>query len=182
MLRGKKLLLVDTPWTDPLTRQLSEWFSQNYGAVIDKVIVCHFHDDNLGGLGWINSQGIDSYSLESTAEICRSKGLPLCQYRLQEQTCFNFEGSPVITFFPGRGHTIDSIAVYFSEEKILFGGCSVKSLSSRTLGNTLDADLENWPQSLCNLKTRFPEAEIVVPGHGDAGGLELIDHTLTLFP
>lgn len=47
-------------------------------------------------------------------------------------------------------------------------------------GNMDDADLDHWPDSLQNLKETFPEARIVVPGHGEEGDLSLIDHTIDL--
>jgi hypothetical protein len=33
---------------------------------------------------------------------------------------------------------------------------------------------------MANLKSKYPDARIIVPGHGDPGGPELIEHTLKL--
>jgi glyoxylase-like metal-dependent hydrolase (beta-lactamase superfamily II) len=38
----------------------------------------------------------------------------------------------------------------------------------------------SWPASLARLKARFPDARLIVPGHGDPGGWELVDNTLRL--
>ena len=56
----------------------------------------------------------------------------------------------------------------------------VKSLYSKTLGYTKEADLKNWPRTLRKIKTKYAQACLVIPGHGDPGGLELLDHTLEL--
>jgi len=40
--------------------------------------------------------------------------------------------------------------------------------------------LAEYPKTLRELKSLYADAITVVAGHGDPGGLELIDHTLTL--
>lgn len=62
----------------------------------------------------------------------------------------------------------------------MFGGCLVKSLNARNLGNTEDGDLAAYPITLKKVKETYPEAKIVVPGHGRPGGIELIDYTIKL--
>lgn len=175
------LLIVDTPWNGRQTADLVSWFKRNYIISDVSVIICHYHQDNLGGLEWIQQMDYNSYSIERTREICREKGLPVPEIPVAENGILSFNQSIVEVFFPGPGHTDDSIAVYFPEEQVLYGGCSVKALSNKTLGNTADADLVNWPESLQRLKRVFSEARIVVPGHGREGSLDLIDHSINLF-
>jgi len=87
----------------------------------------------------------------------------------------------VEVFFPGAGHTQDNLVVWVPQHRTLFGGCIVKNAHDRTLGNTADADLREWPASLRRLQTRYGQASLVVPGHGEPGGPELLQHTLDLF-
>ncbi|MBN2508690.1 MAG: subclass B1 metallo-beta-lactamase [Spirochaetales bacterium] len=180
LVSGNRLILIDTPWTDELTGDLVNWFFSNRGCTDVSAIVCHYHQDNLGGLGWVHEQGYESYSLKATIDLCRQKGLPVPRNPVTSPHTFRFGDTPVTLYFPGEGHTVDSVCVYLSTERILFGGCSVKSLESRTLGNTAEANLGAWPGSLRAMKRMFGEARIVVPGHGKAGDLSLIDHTLVL--
>lgn len=93
-----------------------------------------------------------------------------------------FEGEPFEIRFPGAGHSEDNTVVYFPQGGVLFAGCLVKSLGTRGLGNTADAVAADWPASLEALKSAYPTASVIIPGHGSPGGMELIDHTLTLFP
>jgi len=181
LISDDNLVLIDTPWNDKQTSALVGWFESNFQFKTVLVIVGHFHEDNMGGLGWIHRQGWESYSLQKTRDICRSLGLTVPVNRLKENDYFDFEEIPLLIFYPGPGHTEDSLSVYLPDQRILFGGCSVKAHSNRGLGNTADADLDLWPESLKNLKRLFPYAEIVVPGHGAPGDLGLIDHTLSLF-
>jgi metallo-beta-lactamase class B len=69
---------------------------------------------------------------------------------------------------------------WIPSKKVLFAGCMVKSLNARNIGNIEDADLNAYPITLRKVKETFPDAKIVVPGHGRLGGLDLIDHTIRL--
>ena len=80
----------------------------------------------------------------------------------------------------GGGHTVDNIVAWIPEKKILFGGCMVKSMRARNLGNITEADLDEWPKTLKRVKERYSNAEIAVPGHGRPDGIGLIDHTISL--
>jgi glyoxylase-like metal-dependent hydrolase (beta-lactamase superfamily II) len=53
-------------------------------------------------------------------------------------------------------------------------------VASATLGNTADGDLSVYPATIQRVKERYPEAKFVVPGHGLAGGKELVEHTLSM--
>jgi metallo-beta-lactamase class B len=86
----------------------------------------------------------------------------------------------ILVTYPGIGHTTDNVVAWLPKQKILFGGCLVKSLDAQSLGNTSDGDLMAFPVTLKKIKAAYQNAKIVVPGHGDWGGLELVDHTLRL--
>ena len=62
-------------------------------------------------------------------------------------------------------------------ERVLYGGCAVHELSSTSAGNVADADLAEWPTSVERIQKHYPEAEVVIPGHGLPGGLDLLQHT-----
>lgn len=40
-----------------------------------------------------------------------------------------------------------------------------------------EADLAEWPNTIRALERKYPEAKIIVPGHGQPGGTELLRHT-----
>lgn len=84
-------------------------------------------------------------------------------------------------YFPGASHSPDNLVVYFPQKRVLFGGCMVKSLESTDLGNTADADLEEWPKSVNRVLERYKDkADIIVPGHGKCGNSDLLVHTIEL--
>lgn len=83
-------------------------------------------------------------------------------------------------YYPGPAHTRDNVAVYLPKQAVLFGGCIVKAVNSTTLGNTAEGDALKYPESLQKLIERYPNASVVIPGHGEWGGVELLQHTLRL--
>lgn len=74
----------------------------------------------------------------------------------------------------------ESTVVWLAEPRILFGGCLVRGWSAKSMGNTSDADLASWPGAISFLQLHYPAPILVVPGHGDPGGPELLAHTVRL--
>ena len=83
-------------------------------------------------------------------------------------------------FYPGAGHTLDNVVVWLPKANILFGGCFIRSLDSKSLGYTGEADIGQWPSSVDALLAKYPDAKLVVPGHGAIGDLALLRHTKAL--
>ena len=80
----------------------------------------------------------------------------------------------------GPGHTSDNVVVWLPQEKLLFGGCLIKA-NGAGKGNLADASPEKWPKTVIKVRSAYPEAEVIVPGHGRHGGQELLNHTIVLF-
>ena len=70
--------------------------------------------------------------------------------------------------------------IWLPEDKILFGGCLLKSLEAKDKGNIKDADLKAWSVSVEQVKKKYPDAMIVIPGHGKIGNTSVFDYTLKL--
>ena len=71
---------------------------------------------------------------------------------------------PTIWLYTSRQRTCYTVVVPF--------------MSCRTsAGNVADADLAEWPTSVERIQKHYPEAEVVIPGHGLPGGLDLLQHT-----
>jgi hypothetical protein len=72
------------------------------------------------------------------------------------------------------------VVVYINEMQMLFGGCMVKSLESKNLGFTGDANLEAWPVSMKIVQEKYANAKVIIPHHSMWGDLSLIQHTINL--
>ena len=84
---------------------------------------------------------------------------------------------PLQCYYLGGGHATDNIVVWLPTENILVGGCILKDNQATSIGNISDADVTAWPKSLDKVKAKFLSARYVVPGPGDYGGTEPIEHT-----
>jgi metallo-beta-lactamase class B len=180
IVSDKEAVLIDLPWTDEQTAALFDWVAENSGATVKVVVPTHFHQDCMGGLAEAHRRGATSYAQDKTIEFARRDHLPVpkCPFRLR--AAIHCGTTIVLLTHPGAGHTTDNVVAWLPKERILFGGCLIKSLDAQSLGNTSDGDLAAYPTTLRKVKAAYPQARIVVPGHGDWGGPELIDHTLKL--
>ena len=70
--------------------------------------------------------------------------------------------------------------MWLPEQKLLNGGCFVRAATAGTLGNTADAVVSEWAASAERLQRRYPDAQIVIPGHGVPGDVSLLEHTRKL--
>lgn len=179
---GDKAILVDTPWTEEQTEYLCNEISRKFKKKVDLVILTHYHTDNLGGIGYLKKMGIQTVCTIMTKKLSDEKlGISL-DYAgiIGDNWSYPVKDKILEVYYPGPGHTMDNIVVWFEKEKLLFGGCMVKSLASKGKGNTADADLEKWPGSVENLINRYGNAAVVIPGHGEWGNKDLLMHTLEI--
>ncbi len=175
-----KAVMIDTPVNDSLAVQLISWFTKNMNISIETVIPTHWHVDCLGGLNGAHQAGLQSYALELTKQLAMEHDYTAPQITFADSLTLQVGEKEIQCYFPGGGHTVDNIVVWIPSEKILYGGCMVRAAQARGLGNTADADLEAWPFTIKNVKEKYSDARIVIPGHGNHGGLELLDHTYDL--
>lgn len=173
-------MLFDTPADAALTCQLVEWLRDSLGLKITAFVPNHWHADCMGGLGYLQRQGIPSYANRLTADIAQRKGLPVPDHTFSDSLDLSLGKHLIWLYYPGAAHSVDNIVVWIPSEKILFAGCMVKSLAASNLGNTVDGDTAAYPVTIRKVMEKFGDARIVVPGHGAAGGKELLEHTLRL--
>jgi len=172
--------LFDTPVNDSLTRVLVTWLNKKMGVKITGFVPNHWHSDCIGGLGYLQSQGIKSYANQITIDLARMNHLPVPDSGFRDSLNLSLGDRQISCYYFGAAHSKDNIVVWIPSEQILFAGCMVKSMESDNPGNMAEADLEAYPQTLDKISARFPMAKYVIPGHGQFGGMELIRHTKEL--
>jgi len=172
--------MVDTPMDNDKTERLIQYVKNRLHAEVSLLIIGHYHDDCLGGLEFIQRQGIESIANFRTVDKCRETGLPIPSASFQDSLLIDFHGLSLECRFWGAGHSFDNITVWIQKKSILFGGCLVKSSDSNNLGNLSDASVEDWDETIRRIIRKHPEIETVIPGHGSFGGPELLTHTISL--
>lgn len=179
VITPKGAIVIDTPWD---TAQCQPLLDSIWRKHRKKVILClatHFHDDRTGGFDIFRKAGIDTYSSEQTFALCEKFGEPKSDKIVRPDQMFEFGNRSFRVIYPGEGHTPDNIVVWFPADKILYGGCFVKSEDSPDLGYLGDANVKEWPNSIRNVMSRCPDAKFVIPGHQGWQGNPL-EHTLKL--
>ena len=173
-------VVFDTPGDDNTSAELIDWITNELNSRIIVVIPTHSHIDNLGGLNEFHKHGIASYAYNRTIELACKNNLPVPLYGFDEYMEFYVGDKIVRVEFLGEGHTIDNTIGYFPYENIMFGGCLIKEIGA-SKGNLEEANVEEWSNTVMEVKMKYPDVKKVIPGHGEIGGIELLNYTIDLF-
>jgi metallo-beta-lactamase class B len=176
IIGDKSVVVVDTAWNNQETEQILEYINVAIKKKIVACIITHSHQDRAGGLTVIQNKDIPIYMTDETNKLLSQKYI----YNKIKFGVNRFDSVIIEIEYFGPAHSPDNIVLYYPKEKVLFGGCIVKSLNSTTIGNITDSDLLNWPIVITKLKLKYSDTKIVIPGHGDLGGYELLEHTFEL--
>ncbi|UHA75941.1 subclass B1 metallo-beta-lactamase [Paenibacillus sp. 481] len=178
---SKGLVLIDTPWNDELTEQLLQLLKKQFPKKeVTTAIVTHAHDDRVGGMKTLSNKGVKVHSTPLTADLAEQQGFKRPLGDLKNVSKLQFGDVKVETFYPGKGHTEDNIVVWLPQHKMLFGGCLVKSLDSKSIVQTPGSYVAEWPQAIKKVSKKYNGIKAVVPGHGDSGDARLLTHTIDL--
>jgi metallo-beta-lactamase class B len=177
---GKEAFVFDTPTDDPGSEELIQWIQSKLKLEIKGVLPTHFHNDCLGGLQLFEDRGIPSYASYHTIRLAEENNYALPQNGFSDSLMLNIGEHTILAKYFGEGHTRDNVVVYFPGEDVLFGGCLIKEMGA-SKGFLGDANVNSWSNTVEAVKNRFPDAKIVVPGHGQHGNIELLDYTINLF-
>jgi glyoxylase-like metal-dependent hydrolase (beta-lactamase superfamily II) len=178
--RDAGALLIDTGWSPEQGRALLAWSRTALPRPITQAVATHFHRDRLGGAVGLAHEGVPTLAHPLTFELARSRGLTEPTPIRGFIDSWRF-GEDCELIFPGAGHTWDNIVAWLPRQQVLFGGCFLKSATSRDLGNLADADVGEWRGSLQRVSDRCRGRRITVPGHGSLAG-DPVARTLALLP
>lgn len=179
---GKSLTLIDTAWGELQTVELLDAIEQHIQLPVTKALVTHAHSDRASGVDVLESNGVQVFSHPLTKKLTIEQGAPVPNNVIDElrEAGSSVKFGSFDVLFPGAGHAIDNLIVWLPKKHILFGGCAVRSLESKSAGNTAHGDIHSWLEITKELISKYKDAVVVVPGHGDAGGFELLGHTQNL--
>jgi metallo-beta-lactamase class B len=180
MVSDAGIVMIDTPWDTTQTQPLLDSIQHRHHQGVAMCLVTHFHDDRTGGLDILKRNGIATYSTLKTHVLCVANNEKQAEHIILNDTAFVVGRTTFETFYPGEGHTSDNIVVWFAREKVLYGGCLVKSIESKGLGNVADANVSAWSQSIDNVMRKYGKAKFVVPGHQNWSSTKALKHTKKL--
>ncbi len=175
---GAQALAIDPGWNSGQAAEILDAWKRLRKPPITRAIATHFHSDRTGGIPLLRSRGIPAFGNPLSVGLAIDNELPapkpLHDVQKKPATLGNVE-----IFYPGEGHTIDNIVAWVPSDRVLFGGCLVKSTTSSNLGFVGDARIGAWPETMRALAMRYPRRLHVIPGHGTVSG-DSIAHTLEL--
>jgi len=176
----KEAFVFDTPTRDEDSKRLINWLQNEQKLKIAGVIVNHFHVDCLGGLQAFHDVNVKSYTNKLTLDLAAQDSVTLPNQPFENEEMIESGDLKIVNTFFGEAHTKDNIVSWLPKEKVIFGGCMVKSLKSGK-GNLADANVKEWANTIQKVKMAYPDAKIVIPGHGKFGGVDLLNYTIDMF-
>lgn len=180
VVNGNEAVVFDTPGTNESAQELIGYLTGKLHVNINGVVATHFHADCVGGLEAFHQRGVPSYAENRTIAFLKGKESVRPKKGFANSLALKVGDKKVYAQFLGEGHTKDNVIGYFPDDKALFGGCLIKEVGAGK-GNLEDANVAAWPATVRKVRARYPQAKIVIPGHGKAGGTELLDFTEKLF-
>ena len=197
------LVVCSSPFETEGTRALLAWLRATFHPRRIVAINTHFHLDGTGGNAAWTDAGVETIASRDTARLLATRGAalragaaagfedPALRARVagvalvaprrtfdpRAGLTLRFAGEEVRLLHPGHAHSPDNVVVHFPARGLLFGGCMIKAAGA-SIGYTGDADLARWVTAVHALEPLAPR--IVVPGHGAAGGPELLAGTIDI--
>ncbi|WP_395376782.1 MBL fold metallo-hydrolase [Marinicella sp. W31] len=178
VLGNESAMIVDLPVSDIYTRYVFDWIEKQ-GREVRYVVPQHFHIDSAGGLKYAQKRGAQVLMLDKTQAMQFSELEVKPDIVFADELRLRVDQHDLWLAHLGGGHSADSVVAWLPQQKILVGGCLVKSGQSKTLGNTVDAVMDAYANTLRRIQNRFPDIQTVTPGHG-APAENLLQHTLGL--
>jgi metallo-beta-lactamase class B len=177
---SNEVVVFDTPTNNKSADDLINFIKEKLHCKINAIVPTHFHDDCLGGLASFHKSKIPSFGNFSTIELAKANNVVVPQNGFKDSLKLSLGNTYAVVKYFGQGHTKDNVVGYFPKENILFGGCLIKELDA-TKGYLGDANVSEWSNTVDKVKQQYPNVKIVIPGHGEIGGIELLDYTIKLF-
>ena len=174
------VILIDTPWDTTQFQPLLDSIEARHHQKVVLCIATHSHEDRTAGLEFYRQKNIKTYTSTFTDSLSKANNYKRAEFHFTKDTTFIIGQLSFQTFYPGAGHTADNIVVWFPLQKILYGGCFIKSTEAADLGYIKEANLQAWPTSLKNTQQKFLQPKFIIPGHDSYASLNAINHTLKL--
>lgn len=179
VLVGNDAYIIDTPWSAEDTEKLLAWI-KGRGLIAKGSVSTHFHDDRTAGIAALNDNSIPTYASSLTNDLLEKAGKAQASNTFDNSRSFWLVKDEIEVFYPGPGHSEDNVVVWLPKHATLLGGCFVRAAESSGLGNVSDAFISQWPRSAEKLQAKYPDARLVIPGHGQVADASLLEHTRAL--
>lgn len=178
LVTDKGVVLFDAPWDKSQFQPLLDSIKFKHKKDVVMCLATHSHDDRAGGLEFYRQKGIKTYTIKLTDQILKNE--KKAEFVIPDDTIFKVGEYKFEVYYPGKGHAPDNIVVWFDKEKLLYGGCFIKSSIAKDLGYLGDANVNEWEKSIKKVQVKFKNPKYIIPGHDDWTDTKSLNHTLKL--
>jgi metallo-beta-lactamase class B len=180
LVTNNAVVVFDTPWDTTQFQPLLDSIKTRHNKGVVLCIATHFHDDKTAGLEYYRQLGIKTYTTVQTDELSKTNGKKRAEFLIKNDTVFTVGQYSFETYFPGAGHTADNIVLWFQKEKILYGGCLIKSTDDDDLGYLGDASIKDYATTIENVRRKYKKPKYIIVGHGNWISTKSLKHSLKM--
>lgn len=180
LVTNDAVVLFDTPWDTTQFQPLLDSIKIKHGKNVELCIATHWHSDRTEGLEYYQQKGIKTYTTTLTDSLSKLNNKKRAQNLITKDTTFKIGQYTFETYYPGQGHTIDNIVIWFKHERILYGGCLVKGADADNLGYLGDANTSTYYSTLQNVKKKCRHPKYIIISHSDWNNLQSLNHSIKL--
>ena len=180
LVTDRGVVMFDSPWDTTQFQPLLDSIKAKHNKSVVICIATHSHKDKTAGLEFLKERGVKTFTTKQTDEISKEKGEKRAEFLMEKDTVFSVGQYKFQTYYAGPGHTADNIVIWFDKEKVLYGGCLVKSVEAKDLGNLEEANVKEWPATIKKIQAKFKNPKFIIPGHQSWTSKESLNHTLKL--
>jgi len=180
LVTNKGVVMFDTPWDTAQFQPLLDSIQARHHKKVTICIATHFHEDRTAGLAYYRQQGISTYTTRMTDSLAAAHNAKRAARLIDKDTVFTVGQYNFETWYPGQGHSPDNIIIWFGQQKIIYGGCLIKSVEARDPGNLSDANVKEWPATIHRIQKKYKHPNFIITGHQDWLSKNALEHTLQL--
>lgn len=180
LLTNNGVVLFDTPWDTTQFQPLLDSIKLKHNKSVTLCIATHWHSDRTDGLEYYKQQGIKTYTTLLTDKLSKENNKKRAEFLMAKDTVFNVGQYSFEVYYPGEGHTVDNIVIWFSKEKILYGGCLIKGAEAETLGYLGDANVNEYETTLKKVQKKCTDPKFIIVSHHDWNNTNSLKHSIKL--
>ncbi len=180
LVTNEGVVMFDLPWDKTQMQPLLNHIKAKHNKEVVMTVSTHFHEDRTNGIEFLKSKDVKTYTTKKTDELSQKNGYERAEFLLEKDTNFTIGQYKFQTFYPGEGHAPDNIVIWFPNEKILYGGCFIKSTEAADIGNLSHANINEWDKSIKKVQKKFKNRKFIIPGHEGWASTKSLEHTLKL--
>jgi metallo-beta-lactamase class B len=174
------VVMFDTPWDTTQFQPLLDSIQTKHNRKVIMSFATHWHNDKTAGLEYYKQQGIKTYTTILTDELSKKNDMKRAEFLMANDTLFHVGPYTFETFYPGQGHTIDNIVIWFPNEKILYGGCLIKGAHDKSLGYLGDANKTAYANTLQKVQDKFLQPNYIIVAHSDWKNKNSLKHSIKM--